>query len=133
MSQSEFDADQGELKKNFHAFPVSHNSRYNIDVTGDNLATKCAKCEYIVPFEACENCSGKVWVGGADKDGVVGLFCEHCDLGQTRWTCRKCGASNSIRASFGQIRGAWKLNPLIKIILALFVLSVIVAIFSSGH
>ncbi len=122
--------DQNELTKHFQTLPVSHNSRYNIDVEGDNLAAKCAKCGFITLFGPCSNCNGRIWVGGTNNDGEIGLFCTNCDLGHTRWNCKECGASNSIRASFGQVQIFSGLSPLAIIVIVVIAIVVIASLLS---
>lgn len=69
------------------------------DVSKGAYGRQCIRCQELEGLSACANCGYGTFEVGRSGD-AIGIFCEQCGKGFTRWTCRNCNADNPITASF---------------------------------
>lgn len=84
----------------------------------EDYVTKCVRCqkltrvfskqarepsEDIGPVAPCPNCGNqaKFYVGRDSVTNDIGIFCDVCRKGYTRWICSGCGTDNAVVTSFG--------------------------------
>jgi hypothetical protein len=83
--------------------PVNLSVQYEVNLRGGfcyvkpvgKIALRCVRCSHVVPYEACPNCGGESYeVGGSTSE--IGMFCERCHKGRTRWICPECHTDNAV-------------------------------------
>ena len=56
------------------------------------LKAKCPRCKTENFIQACQNCGGTTFDSGPiAPSNLPGLFCHVCRIGETHYTCHKCG------------------------------------------
>ena len=73
---------------------------YNIEIIP--YANECVGCKQVVKLSSCSNCRGTKYEVGKSSDRQLGIFCQSCDKGFSRWTCSHCGTDNAVAKTFGK-------------------------------
>ncbi len=64
---------------------------------------ECIGCSRLSLLPVCRNCKGSEFVFGRIVEGVDGIVCGRCNIGDARWSCEDCGVSNSYSNTIKQI------------------------------
>lgn len=79
--------------------------RYNVGSGEHGL--KCLRCQHFEPLSGCDNCGYGTFEVALSKSNSIGIFCEQCEKGLTRWTCKSCGTDNPMNGSFVSVGGGF--------------------------
>jgi len=79
-----------------------------MDTSEEKYYRKCLRCKERQVIVACGNCGGTKLGRGENNEGTLGLFCEQCERGYTRWTCLSCKTNNPIAKTIVYWNSAFK-------------------------